>query len=84
MALDVLLGRRSQTASHDRRQQLDYLREAKQGLGYEQAKAADDFLIGILSTIVSEQAWKDAIQMAVRMASREAQPRQKIPSSFRR
>ncbi len=62
---------------------LGYLREVKQGFGYKQAKAADDFLIGILSTIVSE-ARKDAIQMAVRMARREAQPRRKIPSSVRR
>jgi len=63
---------------------LGYLREVKQGFGYKQAKAADDFLIGILSTIVSERARKDAIQMAVRMARREAQPRRKIPSSVRR
>ena len=63
---------------------LGYLREVKQGFGYKQAKAADDFLIDILSTIVSERARKDAIQMAVRMARREAQPRRKIPSSVRR
>ena len=63
---------------------LGYLREVKQGFGYKQAKAADDFLIAILSTIVSERARKDAIQMAVRMARSEAQPRRKIPSSVRR
>jgi hypothetical protein len=75
-------GRRAAAMTGD--SNLAYLREAKQGLGYEPAKAADDFLIGILSTIVSEQAWRDAIQMAVRMARREAQPRRKMPSSVRR
>ena len=69
---------------HDGCSNLAYVREAKRTLTFEQAQAVDDMLIGILSTIVSEQAWKDAVQMAVRLARREAQDRRKIPSSVPR
>jgi len=50
---------------------LDYLREAKQGMTPEQERMCDDFVIGVLSLHVSEQVWRDAVVMAVRLARRE-------------
>jgi len=50
---------------------LGYLREAKRGLTPDQAQAVDDFVIGILSLHVSDQVWKDAVDMGVRLARRE-------------
>jgi hypothetical protein len=50
---------------------LDYLREAKRGLTPEQQTVCDDFVIGILSLHVSEQTWRDAVDMGVRLARRE-------------
>jgi len=49
---------------------LDYLREAKRNLTPEQERICDDFVIGLLSLHVSEQIWKDAVDMAVRLAKR--------------
>ena len=51
---------------------LDYLREAKRGLTPEQERICHDFVIGILSIHVPEQVWKDAVEMAVRMASKKS------------
>jgi len=48
---------------------LDYLREAKRGLTPEQQRVCDDFVIGVLSLHVPEQVWKDAVDMAVRLAT---------------
>ena len=50
---------------------LDYLREAKQRMTPEQERMCDDFVIGVLSLHVSEQVWRDAVDMAVRLARRE-------------
>ena len=50
---------------------LDYLREAKQRMTPEQERMCDDFVIGVLSLHVSEQVWRDAVVMAVRLARRE-------------
>jgi hypothetical protein len=50
---------------------LDFLREAKRGLDPDHARAVDDLLLGILSILVADQVWIDAVQMAVRMARRE-------------
>ena len=47
---------------------LDYLREAKRGLNSQQEQHCDHLLIGILSVRIPEQQWKDAVQMAVRLA----------------
>jgi hypothetical protein len=51
---------------------LEYLREAKRGLTPEQQRICDDFVIGILSLHVPEQVWRDAVDMGVRLARREA------------
>ena len=51
---------------------LDYLREAKAGVIPEQQRTCDDFVIGILSPRVPEQVWKDAVDMGVRLAMRQA------------
>jgi hypothetical protein len=50
---------------------LDLLREAKSGLDPEQARRVDDLLLGILSVLVDDRVWIDAVQLAVRMARRE-------------
>ena len=47
---------------------LDYLREAKRALNSQQEQHCDHLLIGILSVRIPEQQWKDAVQMAVRLA----------------
>jgi hypothetical protein len=47
---------------------LDYLREAKAGLNSQQEQHCDHLLIGILSVRIPEKQWKDAVQMAVRLA----------------
>ena len=49
---------------------LDYLRDAKRELTLEQAQTVDDFVIGVLSLHVPEQVWRDAVDMAVRLATR--------------
>jgi len=51
---------------------LDYLREAKRCLTPEQERICDDFVIGLLSIRVPEQVWKDAVEMAVRLASKKS------------
>jgi hypothetical protein len=50
---------------------VDFLREAKRGLDPEQQRVCDDFVIGILSLHVSEQTWRDAVDMGVRLARME-------------
>jgi hypothetical protein len=50
---------------------LDYLCKAKRGLTPEQERICDDFVIDVLSLHVSEQVWRDAVDMAVRLARRE-------------
>jgi len=50
---------------------LDYLREAKRGLTPEQQRLCDDFVIGVLSLHVTEQVWRDAVDLGVRLAKRE-------------
>jgi len=49
---------------------LDYLREAKCCLTREQERVCDDFVIGLLSLHVSEQVWRDTVEMAVRLAKK--------------
>jgi len=49
---------------------LDYLREAKSGLAPEQQCMCDDFVIGILSLHVSEQVWRNPVDMGVRLATK--------------
>jgi hypothetical protein len=51
---------------------LDYLRESKRGLTPGQQRIVDDFVIGILSLHVTEQVWRDAVDMGVRLARRES------------
>jgi len=51
---------------------LDYLRESTRELPIKQTEACDNFLIGVLSCSVSDQAWKDAVDHAVRLASKRA------------
>ena len=50
---------------------LGYLREAKRDLTPEQQRTCDDLVLGVLSLHVSDQVWRDAVDMAVRLAGRK-------------
>jgi hypothetical protein len=52
---------------------LDCLREAKRAasLTPEQARVCDDLVIGILSLHVTEQVWRDAVEVGVRLAKKK-------------
>jgi hypothetical protein len=52
---------------------LEYLHQVKANLSAEQQCYVDDFVIGILSLRVTEQVWKDAIDMGVRLATKRDQ-----------
>jgi len=51
---------------------LEYLCEAKRSLTAEKERICDDLVIGLLSIHVPEQVWKDAVEMAVRLASKKS------------
>jgi hypothetical protein len=51
---------------------LDYLHEAKRGLGPEQAQAVDDLLLGMSSVLISRDVWESCVQMAVKLAEKRA------------
>jgi hypothetical protein len=55
---------------------LDYLSTAKRaaGLTPEQERMCDDFVLGVLSLHVSEQTWRDAVEMGIRLATKQKQP----------
>ena len=58
------------TATLTQNNLLDYLRGSKRGLTPEQQRMCDDFVLGVLSLHVPEQVWEDAVDMAVRMATK--------------